>query len=51
MLYVAVIALVTLRQNAYFRNPEATVLVVLVAMVLVPVLVRRLRGQRRLGPS
>ena len=51
MLYFAVIALVTLRLNAYFRNPEATVLVVLVAMVLVPVLVRRLRGQRRLGPS
>ena len=47
MLYYAVIAVVTLRLNAYFKNPEATVLVVLSAMVVVPVLVRRLRGRLR----
>ena len=47
MLYYAVIAVVTLRLNTYIQNPEATVLVVLVAMVLVPVLVRRLRGRLR----
>jgi hypothetical protein len=44
MLYYAVIALVTLRLNAYFRNPEATVMAVLGAMIVLPLLVRRLRG-------
>ncbi len=49
MLYFAVIALVTLRLNAYFRNPEATVLVVLSAMVVLPLLVQRLRAKWRRG--
>ncbi len=43
MLYYAVIALTTLRLNAYIHNPTATVLVVLVAMLALPLLVRRLR--------
>jgi hypothetical protein len=43
MLYYAVIALTTLRLNAYIRNPNLTVLVVLGAMLVVPLLVRRFR--------
>jgi hypothetical protein len=42
-LYYAVIALTTLQLNAYFRNPNTTVLVVLGLMILVPWLVRRWR--------
>ena len=41
MLYYAVIALATLRLNAYFRDPNTTVLVVLGAMIVLPILVRR----------
>jgi hypothetical protein len=44
MLYYAVIAVATLRLNAYIRNPNATVLVVLGAMIVVPLLVRRWRS-------
>jgi hypothetical protein len=44
MLYFAVIAVTTLRLNAYIKDPETTMLVVLAAMFLVPVLVRRLRS-------
>jgi len=44
MLYFAVIALATLRLNAYFHDPNSTMLVVLGAMFLLPVLVRRLRS-------
>jgi hypothetical protein len=50
MLYYAVIAITTLRLNAYFRSPTATVLVVLGAMIAVPILVRRFRS-RIPGPS
>jgi len=46
LLYYAVIAVVTLRLNAWFRNPELTVLLVLGAMVVAPLLLRRLRPVR-----
>ena len=44
MLYFAVIALSTLRLNSYFRDPNTTMLVVLVAMFGVPLLVRYFRS-------
>ena len=43
MLYYAVIAITTLRLNAYIHNPNVTMYIVLAAMFLVPYLVRRLR--------
>ncbi len=46
MLYFAVIAITTLRLNSYFRDPNTTMLIVLGAMVLVPVLVRYVRSAR-----
>jgi hypothetical protein len=46
MLYFAVIALTTLRLNTYIHDPDTTMLVVLAAMFLVPVLVRRFRSGR-----
>jgi hypothetical protein len=45
MLYFAVIAVTTLGLNSYLRNPDITMLIVLGAMLVVPVLVRRFRGQ------
>jgi hypothetical protein len=44
MLYYAVIAVTTLRLNAYIRNPYMTVLVILGASIAVPLLVRRWRS-------
>lgn len=44
MLYYAIVALTTLRLNAYIHNSNATVLVVLGAMIVVPLLVRRFRS-------
>ncbi|WP_298431594.1 hypothetical protein [Geobacter sp.] len=44
MLYFAVIALTTLRLNSYFRDPNTTMLVVLAAMFVVPMLVRYVRS-------
>ncbi len=44
MLYYAVIALTTLRLNAYFKDPNTTMLLVLCAMIIVPILVRRLKS-------
>lgn len=44
MLYFAVIALTTLRLNSYFRDPNTTMLVVLGAMFVVPMLVRYFRS-------
>ena len=44
MLYYAVIALTTLRLNTYIKNPNTTMWIVLVGMLLVPMLVRRLRS-------
>jgi hypothetical protein len=44
MLYFAVIALTTLRLNTYFRDPNTTMLVVLGAMFVVPILIRYFRS-------
>ena len=44
MLYFAVIALTTLRLNSYFRDPNTTMLLVLGAMFVVPILVRYVRS-------
>jgi hypothetical protein len=51
MLYFAVIAITTLRLNSYIHNPNTTMLIVLAAMFLVPMLIRgiRSRGQLRQG--
>ncbi len=46
MLYYTVIALTTLRLNSYLRDPNRTILVVLAAMILVPLLVRYFRSRR-----
>lgn len=46
MLYYAVIALATLRLNAYIRDPNMTVLIVLGAMIAVPMIVRYFRSRR-----
>ncbi len=48
MLYFAVIALTTLRLNSYFRDPNTTMLIVLGAMLVVPVLVRYFRTKKSL---
>ena len=45
MLYFAVIALTTLNLNAYIQDPNTTMLIVLAAMFLVPMLVRYLRSK------
>jgi hypothetical protein len=50
MLYYAVVALTTLRLNAYIRNPNVTVMIVLGAMIGVPLLVRYVRSRRRSVP-
>ena len=47
MLYYTVIAITTLRLNTYFRNPNTTMLIVLGAMIVVPLLVRQLRSGSR----
>lgn len=44
MLYFAVIAVTTLRLNSYFRDPNTTMLIVLGAMFVVPMLVRYVRS-------
>ena len=46
MLYFAVIALTTLRLNSYFRDPNTTMLIVLGAMFIVPMLVRYVKSLR-----
>ena len=43
MLYYGVIAFSTLRLNAYFKDPNTTMFIVLGAMIVVPVLARRLK--------
>jgi hypothetical protein len=45
MLYYAVVALTTLQLNAYVRNPNVTVFVVLGGMIAVPMLVRAVRAR------
>jgi hypothetical protein len=49
MLYFAVIALATLRLNAYFRDPNTTMLIVLGLMFVAPLLVRFFRSGQSLG--
>ncbi len=44
MLYFAVIAVTTLRLNSYFRDPNTTMWIVLGAMLIVPMVVRRYRS-------
>jgi hypothetical protein len=46
LLYFAVIALTTLRLNSYFQDPNTTMLVVLGAMFLLPMLVRYFRSKK-----
>lgn len=43
MMYYGVIAYTTLRLNAYFKDPNTTMLIVLGAMIVVPILVRRVK--------
>jgi len=43
MLYYGVIAYSTLRLEAYFKDPNTTIFIVLAAMIGVPMLVRRLK--------
>lgn len=43
MLYYAVIAITTLQLGAYVHNPDTVMLIVLAAMILVPMVVRRIR--------
>ena len=51
MLYYAVVALTALRLNAYIRNPNVTVMIVLGAMIAVPLLVRYFRFRLRSLPA
>lgn len=46
MLYFAVIAITTLRLNSYFKDPNTTMLLVLGAMIVMPMLVRYFRSMR-----
>ncbi len=46
MLYFAVIALSTLQLNSYLRNPDTTVLIVLGAMFVLPMLARYFRSSQ-----
>ncbi len=43
MLYYAVVAGATLRLNRYIKNPSATIAILLFAMFLIPIVVRRFR--------
>ncbi len=49
MIYFGVIALTTLRLNSYIHDPNTTVWIVLAAMLLVPMLVRRIKERRLNG--
>jgi hypothetical protein len=46
MLYFAVIALTTLRLNSYFKDPNTSMLIVLGAMFVVPILIRSVRSRQ-----
>lgn len=45
MLYYAIIAISTLRLNAYVQDPDMAVMIILVAMLLVPNLIEWVRGR------
>ena len=49
MLYFAVIAISTLSLNSYIRDPNTTMLIILVAMFFIPVVIRRIRSRRSLS--
>jgi hypothetical protein len=49
MLYFAVIALTTLHLNTYIKNPDITMLIVLVAMIAIPTVVRFFRSRQRVA--
>ena len=49
MLYFAVIAISTLSLNSYIRDPNTTMLIILVAMFFIPVIIRRIRSRRPLS--
>ena len=44
MLYYAVVAITTLRLNAYVKDPNTAMVIVLGLMIVVPLVVRRARG-------
>ena len=44
MLYYVVVAVTTLRLNAYIKNPNTAMFIVLGGMIVVPLAVRRARG-------
>jgi hypothetical protein len=46
MLYFAVIAVTTLRLNRYFHDPNTTMLIVIGAMFIVPILVSKFRSAK-----
>ena len=46
MLYYGVIAVATLRLNTYIKDPNTTMWIILGAMVVLPLLVRKLRPSR-----
>jgi hypothetical protein len=48
MLYFAVIAISTLRLNSYIRDLNTTMFIILAAMFVVPILIRRVRSSRLL---
>jgi hypothetical protein len=45
MLFFAIIAITTLHLNSYVRDPNATMLIILAAMIGVPLLIRRIRSR------
>lgn len=49
MLYFGVIAITTLRLNVYFKDPNTTMLIVLGAMFIIPMVVRYFRSRRSGG--
>lgn len=52
MLYFGVIALTTLRLNSYIHDPNTTVWIVLAAMLLIPMMVRRIKERwQKADPS
>src|SRR5436190_10637537 len=50
MLYYAVVAVTTLRLNAYVKDPNTAMLIVLVGMVVVPLVVRRVASRFATAP-
>jgi hypothetical protein len=51
ILYFAVIAITTLQLNAYFKDPNTTILIVLGVMFVLPVVVRKFRNSRQAAPA